>query len=87
MGGILENCLIMDKTRLKTQLKRIQGQIGGISKMIDEDKSCEAVLTQIAAAMSSIKGVGSAILAEEAKTCGQSTAAIDKYAQLLKRYI
>ena len=44
---------IEEKRNLEVMLARIGGQVNGIAKMIDEDKSCDSVMTQIVAAMSS----------------------------------
>jgi CsoR family transcriptional regulator, copper-sensing transcriptional repressor len=81
-GGYME-----DRKKLTTNLKRIQGQVGGIIKMIEAGKSCEATLTQISAAISSLKGVGKNLLVDEASTCGSSPKSKENYAKLLKRYL
>ncbi len=39
-----------DKKRLVDRLARIEGQLRGVQRMIDEDKDCEAVVQQLAAA-------------------------------------
>lgn len=77
----------MDKKRQVANLKRIQGQVGGVAKMIEEEKNCEAVLTQISAAISSLKGVGKSLLVREAENCGSSVRNKENYAKLLKRYL
>lgn len=77
----------MEKKKLTANLKRIQGQVGGIIKMIEGDKGCEAILTQISAAISSLKGVGKNLLVEEASECGSSVKNRENYAKLLKRYL
>jgi CsoR family transcriptional regulator, copper-sensing transcriptional repressor len=78
---------MVDKKKLTANLKRIQGQVGGIIKMIESSKSCEATLTQISAAISSLKGVGKNLLVEEAEQCGTSSQSKENYAKLLKRYL
>ena len=78
---------MVDKKKLTTNLKRIQGQVGGITKMIEVGKSCEATLTQISAAISSLKGVGKNLLVDEAEKCGSSSKSKEDYAKLLKRYL
>lgn len=78
---------MVDKKKLTTNLKRIQGQVGGITRMIEADKSCEATLTQISAAISSLKGVGKNLLVDEAEKCGSSSRSKENYAKLLKRYL
>jgi len=76
-----------EKKKVTANLKRIQGQVGEIIKMIDSDKNCEATLTQISAAISSLKGVGRNLLVEEAEKCGSSGNSKENYAKLLKRYL
>jgi len=75
-----------EKKKLQVMLKRIQGQVGGIGKMIEEDKSCEAVLTQVSAAVSSLKSVGRSLLVEEAVKCDEEKGK-EGYGKLLKRYL
>jgi len=59
----------VSKEALVMRLKRIEGQIRGIQKMIGEDRSCENVVTQLAATRSAIDGVGSLILNNFMKIC------------------
>ncbi|AOY75980.1 metal-sensitive transcriptional regulator [Clostridium formicaceticum] len=51
------------------RLKTIKGHIQGIEKMIEEEKSCEDILLQIAAVKSSVEKVGSIIIEGHAKDC------------------
>jgi DNA-binding FrmR family transcriptional regulator len=51
------------------RLRRIEGQIKGIHKMIDEDKQCVDILTQVAAVRAAINKVGGIILQRHSKTC------------------
>ncbi len=44
------------------RLNKIEGQIKGIRKMIDEEKNCVDILTQIAAVRSAINKVGGMVL-------------------------
>ena len=85
--GVYHGGYMADKKKLTTNLKRIQGQVGGITKMIESDKSCEAILTQISAAISSLKGVGKNLLVDEGEKCGSSSQSKENYAKLLKRYL
>ncbi len=71
---------------LRQMLRRIQGQVGGIEKMLDEGRGLEEVLTQLSASMSSLKTVARNILAAEATLCGESVGATSRYATLLKRF-
>jgi len=73
---------IDEKKKLQVALKRIQGQVGGIERMISEDKKCEAVVTQVVASMSSLKSVAKALLADAMDSCNK-----EEYAKLLKRFL
>lgn len=61
----------MDENRKKiiNRLKTIKGHIAGIEKMVEENKSCDEVLIQIAAIRSSVNKVGLAILENDAENC------------------
>ena len=59
------------KTKTLQRLKRAKGQIEGIIKMIEDDKYCADVLTQILALQGSIKGTIPLILESHLNTCGE----------------
>lgn len=82
LGYSEKDMKLEEKKQLEMTLKRIQGQVGGISKMIDEEKDCNAVLTQVVAAMSSLKTVGMNLLADQASCCTKV-----EYIKLLKRFV
>jgi len=71
---------------LRQMLRRIQGQVGGIEKMLDEGRGHEDILTQLSASMSSLKTVARNILASEATRCSESSKATERYDTLLKRF-
>jgi DNA-binding FrmR family transcriptional regulator len=52
----------MDVPKLQTRLKKIQGQLNAISKMIEEDIPCEDILIQIGAAKGALHKVGQVVL-------------------------
>lgn len=58
-----------DLKNLKNRLNRIVGQLGGISKMLDENRYCGDILTQVAAAESALQSLGYLILKEHMETC------------------
>ncbi len=58
-----------EKQCLIRRLRKIEGQIKGIQKMINEDKCCNDVLIQVAAARSALNKVGGLILQEHMKCC------------------
>lgn len=52
----------MDVDAVTKRLKRIEGQVRGIIKMIEDDKSCEDILIQIGSAKSALHKTGQVIL-------------------------
>ena len=54
---------------LLNRLKRIEGQIRGIQKMIQEGRDCESLITQLAAIRSAIEGVGALMLNNYMRLC------------------
>lgn len=57
------------KKDIQNRLKRIEGQVKGIEKMVDNDAKCKDILIQIAAIRSAINKVGTIILENYAKNC------------------
>lgn len=60
---------IADKKKISNRLKRTEGQIRGILKMIDEEKECIDIVTQLSAVRSSIDRVMGLVVAENFKKC------------------
>ena len=58
-----------DKAAHLARLKRIEGQVRGVAKMIDEDKYCIDVLTQISAITSALQSVALGLLDEHLGHC------------------
>lgn len=58
-----------DKKRILQRLNRIEGQIRGIHKMIEEDKYCVDVLVQVAAARAALDKAGLAIFEGHTRGC------------------
>jgi CsoR family transcriptional regulator, copper-sensing transcriptional repressor len=57
------------KEMLFKRLRRIEGQVRGIEKMITEDRDCESLITQLAAVRSAIESVGAIVLKNYMKFC------------------
>jgi DNA-binding FrmR family transcriptional regulator len=57
------------KDQLKNRLKRIEGQVRGIERMVDEDRYCIDVLTQISAVQAALDKVALGLLDEHARHC------------------
>lgn len=58
-----------NKENYAKRLRRIEGQVRGIAKMIDDDKYCIDVLTQISAVNSALQSVALALLDEHLGHC------------------
>lgn len=59
----------MNKDDLQRRLKRIEGQVRGIQKMIDEDTYCIDILTQVNAIQAALRGVGLGLLDDHVRHC------------------
>jgi DNA-binding FrmR family transcriptional regulator len=72
------------------RLRRAQGQIGGVIKMIEEGRDCADVVTQLAAAARALDRAGFKIIATGLQQCasngGNDTAEADR-AQLEKLFL
>ncbi|MCF8540928.1 MAG: metal-sensitive transcriptional regulator [Aurantimicrobium sp.] len=54
----------------RNRLVRVQGQIGGLVRMIDEGRDCTEILTQLAAASTALDRAGFSIIATGMSHCG-----------------
>jgi DNA-binding FrmR family transcriptional regulator len=63
------------KAQLQTRLRRIEGQVRGIERMVDEDRYCIDVLTQISAIQAALDKVALGLLDGHARHCMQEGAA------------
>ena len=79
-----------DKALLVKRLHRIEGQVRGIERMVDEDRYCIDILTQIAAVKTALEQVGAKLLEGHVTHCvrdaiasGDERAADEKTAELL----
>jgi DNA-binding FrmR family transcriptional regulator len=61
-----------DKVRSYNRLRRIEGQVRGLQRMIEEDRACGDILTQIASVQEALRAVGRELLRDHLK---QSTRA------------
>lgn len=72
MGGLSveENQITRDE--LLSRLKKIEGQVKGIQRMIEEEKCCTDVMVQISAIRSAINKVGGIMIEKYIVECMQS---------------
>lgn len=77
--------------KLKNRLNRMTGQLAGISKMLDENRYCGDILTQVAAVESAMQAFGHLILKEHLETCvveeirAGNDAVVDEAFELMKK--
>lgn len=58
-----------DIQKLVARMKRIEGQVKGIQQMIDDERYCVDILTQISAVKSALGAVGNIILENHIRGC------------------
>ncbi len=61
--------LAQEVQSLLARLRRIEGQIRGIQRMLEEDRVCEDIVTQLMAARSSLDQVGVRLLEHHVERC------------------
>ena len=71
-----EKCVICDtaeheknKKSLVIRLNKIEGQIRGVKKMVEDDIYCDDVLNQISSIKSALNGLSKALLERHLNTC------------------
>jgi DNA-binding FrmR family transcriptional regulator len=57
------------KSRNLTRLRRIEGQLRGLQKMVEEDRYCADILTQISSVHEALRGVGRELMRNHLKHC------------------
>lgn len=62
---------------LVKRLRRIEGQVRGLQKMIENGRDCESIVTQLAAIRSAIEGVAALLLNNYMKLCFSKGAQAD----------
>jgi DNA-binding FrmR family transcriptional regulator len=58
-----------DKEAVQGRLRRIEGQVRGIQKMVEEDRYCIDVLTQVSAVKAALESVAMLLLADHVDHC------------------
>jgi DNA-binding FrmR family transcriptional regulator len=57
------------KPMVQTRLRRIEGQIRGVQKMVDEDRYCIDILTQVSAIKAALDAVALLLLQDHTENC------------------
>ena len=84
------------KDQIRTRLKRVEGQVRGLDRMVEEDRYCIDVLTQISAVQAALDKVALGLLDDHARHCvvgapgdadqdGRTAEMMDAVGRLLRR--
>ncbi|HRA47782.1 MAG TPA: metal-sensitive transcriptional regulator [Thermomicrobiales bacterium] len=77
---------------MQTRLRRLEGQVRGVQRMIDEDTYCVDILTQLSAIIAAARGVGMLVLEDHIRGCvvdapaDQREDRIDELTQAIERF-
>jgi CsoR family transcriptional regulator, copper-sensing transcriptional repressor len=84
----------MHKQQLQTRLRRIEGQVRGVARMIDQDKYCVDIVTQVAAIQAALDKVSLGLLDGHIRGCvreeiesGGGDAKVDELLQVMDRVL
>ena len=69
LGGYIESMRKDIKASSKKRLSRIEGQVRGLSRMVDEDRYCIDVVTQVAAVRAALRRFEEEILRDHVAHC------------------
>ncbi len=76
------------------RLRRIEGQIRGIARMVDEDKYCVDIMNQISAVTAGLEKVGLHLLSDHIRGCVQEAVGagdpedkVDELVDVVERFI
>ena len=84
--------MMADRKKVEPLLRTARGQIDGVLKMIEDNRYCGDVLTQLAAAESAVHSISAILLQNHLETCvveqieAGNIAIIDEAMQLIKKF-
>ncbi|MGH7609732.1 MAG: metal-sensitive transcriptional regulator [Candidatus Dormibacteria bacterium] len=81
------------QAELLARFRRLNGQISGIARMVEEERYCPEVLTQLSAAMAALESIGFILLREHIAHCvadgfraGEGEAYLDELVATIARF-
>jgi CsoR family transcriptional regulator, copper-sensing transcriptional repressor len=81
------------KKDLQDRLRRIEGQVRGLQRLVDEDQYCIDILTQLNSVTGALKGVGLLLLDDHVRHCmagaleeGAGDAKVDELVMAVARF-
>jgi DNA-binding FrmR family transcriptional regulator len=60
------------KANVLTRLRRIEGQVRGLQKMVEEERYCTDIITQVSSVQEALRGVGRELLRNHLKHCAST---------------
>ena len=83
-----------DRDELLSRLRKIEGQVRGVQRMVEQDTYCVDILTQVAAVVSGMEKVGNKLLREHLRGCirdalttgGRADEKIDELVKVVERF-
>ena len=91
--NVVSSSYAVDKKRLLMRLRRIEGQVRGLAKMVEEDRYCMDIMQQISSLRAAADSVALVLLRDHLEGCvreavkaGQGTEKIDEVVEVVRRY-
>lgn len=79
-----------DKAKLLARLRRMEGQVRGVQRMVEEDQYCVDILTQISSIIAAARSVGLVVLEDHIRGCvlnaQDKDAAADELTMAIERF-
>ena len=60
---------VMQKEQMQNRLRRIEGQVRGLQRMVEEDQYCIDILTQLNSVTAALRAVGMGLLDDHVRHC------------------
>jgi DNA-binding FrmR family transcriptional regulator len=83
----------LDKDKLLTRLRRIEGQVRGLQRMIEEDKYCIDIITQVSSVQAALEQISLGLMENHMRHCvteaiqeGNGETKIGEVMEVLRRY-
>lgn len=83
----------MNKKELQDRLRRVEGQVRGIQRMVEEDQYCIDILTQVNSVTAALRSVGMGLLDDHVRHCvkdsiesGDSEAKVEELLAAVARF-
>ena len=82
-----------DRKALVLRIRKITGQLNAIERMLDEDRECPDILTQVVSARKGLKSFAEKLINEHTHHCiqnagkGRGQAELEKLLEVLARYV